>query len=86
MSYKNKSMQAYWQDSYLAAGNEEYLENLYEKYLADPNQIDSEWQVYFNRLKQQGEGQDIPHRPIVEQFRRLGQKKVFDSGGGFDSA
>ena len=31
-----KTMQELWQDSYLASGNESYLEDLYETYLSDP--------------------------------------------------
>ena len=31
----------FWQDSYLAAGNEAYLEDLYETYLANPQAVDA---------------------------------------------
>ncbi len=38
-------------DSFLFAGNEIFLEELYHKFLRDPNLIDQEWQDYFVSIK-----------------------------------
>lgn len=64
------SMEHLWSTSQLAGGNVAYIEELYEKYLTDPNSVPERWRDYFNTLPRV-EGtdlQDIPHTPIREQF------------------
>ncbi|MCD6038851.1 MAG: sucA [Gammaproteobacteria bacterium] len=67
---QQKSMQAWWNDSYLAGDNEGYLEELYETYLKSPENVSSEWQAYFS---QSGHGQvaDVPHSVIRNDFKNL---------------
>ncbi len=68
-----KNMQALWQDSYLGGGNEEYLEGLYEAYLANPQDVTPEWRRYFDNLLQQVKRStpDVSHAEIQAQFLQL---------------
>ncbi len=68
-----QSMQELWKDSYLASGNESYLENLYESYLADPQSVAPEWRQFFDQLTQAipRDNPDVPHAYIREQFLQL---------------
>ena len=52
MTAQSKTMQELWQDSYLASGNESYLEEMYESYLSDPQSVSTEWSNYFDQLLQ----------------------------------
>ncbi|HLB43405.1 MAG TPA: 2-oxoglutarate dehydrogenase E1 component [Gammaproteobacteria bacterium] len=76
MMLKSKSMQQLLQDSYLEAGNEGYLENLYEAYLIDPQQVSSEWRLYFEQLSQSlvRTSPDVSHAAIREQFLQLSRR------------
>ncbi len=47
----------------LAAGNAAYIEDLYERYLADPNSVPPEWQAYFGSLGGQG---DVAHAGLSQ--------------------
>lgn len=85
MATKSKTMQEQWQDSYLASGNEEYLEELYEQYLNRPESLDKEWQEYFSNLSQQlSRGTpDVSHSAIQEHFKnaaRMGARSVNSYG------
>jgi len=76
MAMQSKSMQDLWQDSYLAAGNESYLENLYETYLVNPQDLDPEWRQYFDQLLLQvsRDQPDVSHAAIREQFLQLARE------------
>lgn len=78
MSNPTKTMQALWQDSYLTSGNEEYLEALYESYLANPEAVAPEWRLYFEQLSQRlpRATPDISHTPIREQFLQLARQSA----------
>lgn len=78
MSTSTKSMQDLWRDSYLASGNEEYLEDLYENYLSDPSSVAPEWRSYFDGLLQQLSRQspDVSHAAIREQFLELARNSA----------
>jgi 2-oxoglutarate dehydrogenase E1 component len=75
MTTQSKSMQELWQDSYLAAGNESYLENLYETYLVNPQDVAPAWRNYFDSLVQQISrgAPDVSHTAIREHFLQLAQ-------------
>lgn len=68
-----KTMQQLWQDSYLASGNEEYLEEMYDAYLTDPRSVPAEWSQYFNQLTTQipRPAADTSHTAVREQFLQL---------------
>ena len=63
-------MEQLWSTSQLAGGNVAYIEELFETYLRDPNEVPEEWRQYFNQLPRVDEHvtTDIPHKPIREQF------------------
>ena len=70
-------MEQLWQTSHLAGGNLAYIEQLYEKYLTDPNEIPEQWRNYFAKLPRV-EGittQDIPHSVIQQQFLALSRQR-----------
>lgn len=73
MTTQSKTMQELWQDSYLASGNEAYLEELYEAYLADPQSVAPEWRNYFEQLARRipRTKPEVPHAEVREQFLQL---------------
>lgn len=66
-----KPMQELWQDSYLSGENDSYLENLYEAYLQNPENVPAEWQAYFNKVA--GNTVDVSHQGIRNYFLELGK-------------
>src|SRR4030088_2953613 len=42
---------AFARTSFLYGGNADYIEDLYARYEADPKSVDTEWQVFFQSLK-----------------------------------
>ncbi len=60
--------------SYLFGGNAPFIEELYERYLADPGSVPEQWREYFDRIQTLpvAEGgaaaKDVAHAPIVESF------------------
>jgi 2-oxoglutarate dehydrogenase E1 component len=62
--------QEFLNSSQLAGGNFDYLEQLFEDYLRDPNSVSSEWQAYFNKLPDTGE-QDVSYAAVRNYFTKL---------------
>ena len=57
------SMEQSLKSSHLAGGNLHYLDELYETYISDPNNVPNEWRQYFDSLPRV-EGSitgDVPH-------------------------
>src|SRR5687767_5265057 len=56
--------------SYLFGGNAPFIEELYEKYLANPQSIPEEWRDYFDRMQvlPGATDKDVAHAPVVESF------------------
>ena len=54
--------------SYLFGGNAPFIEELYEKYLANPQSIPEEWRDYFDRMQDLpgATDKDVAHAPVVE--------------------
>ncbi|OGT45329.1 MAG: 2-oxoglutarate dehydrogenase E1 component [Gammaproteobacteria bacterium RIFCSPHIGHO2_12_FULL_41_20] len=69
-------MQDLWRDSYLASGNEAYLEGLYETYLTHPDTLAVEWRAFFDKLTQQIPRQqgDVSHAAVRAQFLQLAKE------------
>ncbi|UXD87355.1 2-oxoglutarate dehydrogenase E1 component [Thalassolituus hydrocarboniclasticus] len=65
-----QTMEQLWSTSQLAGGNVAYMEELFETYLKDPNEVPEEWRNYFDQLPRVDENNsvDTPHKPIREQF------------------
>lgn len=70
-------MERLWRTSHISGGNAVYVEELYEQYLLDPNQVPESWREYFDKLpKVEGVVTDIPHSTIKEHFELLGRAKL----------
>jgi len=56
--------------SYLFGGNAAFIEDLYEKYLANPQSVPEEWRDYFDRMQNLPGAldKDVAHAPVVESF------------------
>ncbi len=63
-------MKAFFESSYLSGGNAPFIEDLYEKYLANPQSIDEQWREYFDKMQTLpgSATRDVAHAPIVESF------------------
>jgi 2-oxoglutarate dehydrogenase E1 component len=57
-------------NSYLFGGNAPFIEELYEKYLANPQSVPDEWRDYFDRMQvlPGSSDKDVAHAPVVESF------------------
>lgn len=81
MAMQSKTMQDLWQDSYLASGNEAYLEDLYETFLNNPQDVDQEWRNYFANLPRKqtqsgGTSPDVSHAAVREHFLQLARNSA----------
>src|SRR5690606_8636908 len=54
------------------------LEQLYENYLANPEEVDPKWRQYFDHLTQQMARQtpDVPHSPIQQEFAEFARNSA----------
>ncbi len=58
----------------LSGGNLAYLEELYEQYLQDPQQLSGEWRDYFNHLPRTTSDQEYALEPIRQHFLHLAKQ------------
>ncbi len=62
----------------LFGGNAGFIEDLYERYLIDPDSIDLTWRARFDTLRQDAANEpaisESPHGPVRENFLRLAQE------------
>lgn len=70
-----KSMQDLWKDSYLL-GADAYLEDLYETYLKNPQELTAEWRQYFDQLAGQTTQAvaEVSHADIRDHFVQLAKQ------------
>ncbi|MTI13501.1 2-oxoglutarate dehydrogenase E1 component [Sansalvadorimonas verongulae] len=70
-------MQRMWQTAHISGGNAAYVEELYERYLRDPNTVPEQWRDYFAGLPQVAgaTANDVPHSTVQENFVRLAQSR-----------
>src|SRR5690349_12435736 len=63
-------LKQFLESSYLFGGNAPFVEEQYEKYLADPASVPEEWRGYFDKLQlvPGASAKDVAHAPIVEAF------------------
>ena len=66
-------------NSYLFGGNAPFIEELYEKYLANPQSIPEEWRDYFDRMQDLpgAANKDVAHAPVVESFVQRAKRGEF---------
>ncbi|TVO75265.1 2-oxoglutarate dehydrogenase E1 component [Sedimenticola selenatireducens] len=63
--------------SALSGGNAAFIEDLYERYLQDPNSVDPAWRKRFDSIIKDSanEAPDIAHGPVRSNFARLAREK-----------
>jgi 2-oxoglutarate dehydrogenase E1 component len=68
-------------NSYLFGGNAPFIEDLYEKYLANPQSIPEEWRDYFDRMQDLpgASDKDVAHAPVVESFVQRARRGEFST-------
>ncbi len=59
--------------STLFGANAPFIEELYERYLADPRDVPAEWRGYFDELR--GDAADVAHAPVVASFVELAKNR-----------
>lgn len=66
------SLQAWLASSHLSGGNAAYIEQLYESFLEEPEQVSEQWRQFFESLPAvNGTLQDQSHSRIKNYFRKL---------------
>ncbi|MGE7136430.1 2-oxoglutarate dehydrogenase E1 component [Luteibacter sp. NPDC031894] len=55
------------ESSQLAGGNADYVEQIYEAWLADPGSVPAEWDGYFKGFKGREAG-DVPHSSVIARI------------------
>jgi 2-oxoglutarate dehydrogenase E1 component len=63
------TLQEFASGSTLFGGNAPYIEEQYERYLANPADVAGEWRIYFDSLRDGAP--DVAHAPIVQSFIEL---------------
>ena len=66
-------------NSYLFGGNAPFIEELYEKYLVNPQSVPDEWRNYFDRMQDLPGAldKDVAHAPVVESFIQRSKRGEF---------
>jgi 2-oxoglutarate dehydrogenase E1 component len=59
--------------STLFGANVPFIEEQYERYLADPATVPGDWRAYFDTLR--GGAPDVAHAPVIESFIQLGRSR-----------
>lgn len=66
-----RSMKEEWSDSYLFGGNADFIEDLYDKYLENPQNVDPIYKKYFDSLQAQKGKVDVSQSAIKDKFIAL---------------
>ncbi|MDP3839957.1 MAG: 2-oxoglutarate dehydrogenase E1 component, partial [Methylococcales bacterium] len=69
----SKLIKLFQDSSSLYGSNASFIENLYERFLEDPESVEPSWQEHFNTIHQ-GSTYETPHSPVVERFAQLAVK------------
>src|SRR6185503_7172646 len=66
-------------NSYLFGGNAPFIEDLYEKYLANPQSVPEAWREYFDRMQSLpgSSTKDVARAPVEESFVQRAKKGEF---------
>jgi 2-oxoglutarate dehydrogenase E1 component len=72
-------MRQFLDNSYLFGGNAPFIEDLYEKYLVNPQSVPEEWREYFDRMQvlPGSATKDVAHAPVVESFVQRAKRGEF---------
>ena len=55
----------------LYSGNAWFVEELYERYLQEPQSVTDTWRAFFDSLQDSGGSRDVAHSPIRRNYRNL---------------
>jgi 2-oxoglutarate dehydrogenase E1 component len=69
----SKLLKLFQNSSSLYGSNASFVENLYERYLEDPDSVEPSWQKEFGEIHD-GADFETPHSPVVERFAQLALK------------
>jgi len=69
----SKLLKLFQDSSSLYGSNAGFVENLYERFLEDPDSVEPSWQKEFSEIHQ-GAGFEAPHSPVIERFAQLALK------------
>lgn len=70
----NETMERHWQQSHLSAGTQEYLGQMYDLFLSNPEKLDQYWIDYFSSLPVSLLNPKKPHNPIESSHRQVIQQ------------
>lgn len=71
---QQNDMEMLWSTGHLSGPNAEYVDGLYESWLANPASVPPEWRRFFDELPAgNGGGTEVSHLRIREDFRKLGK-------------
>ncbi len=68
-----KLLKLFQDSSSLYGSNAGFVENLYERFLEDPDSVEPSWQKEFSEIHQ-GADFEAPHSPVIERFAQLALK------------
>lgn len=70
-------MQRMWNSSHISGGNAAYVEDMYELYLQEPNEVPQEWREYFETLPmvEGAVAADISHATVKDHFLLLAKNQ-----------
>ncbi len=76
-------MKQFLDNSYLFGGNAPFIEDLYEKYLVNPQSVADEWRDYFDRMQvlPGSSTKDVAHAPVVESFVQRAKRGEIGGAG-----
>ncbi|MBA2657570.1 MAG: 2-oxoglutarate dehydrogenase E1 component [Tatlockia sp.] len=72
----SSDLQKQWASSYLSGGSMEYVDALYEDYLADPHSVPEDWRAAFSALPAiNGSASEVSHRDIRDYFLKNANRR-----------
>lgn len=69
----SKLIKLFQDSSALYGSNASFIEDLYERFLEDPESVEASWREHFKTISQ-GSDYETPHSPVVERFAQLATK------------
>lgn len=66
-------MEAMWSTGHLSGANAEYVEELYERFLSNPDTVPDQWREFFESLPAHNGDHEVSHAAIKREFRALGK-------------
>ncbi|MBC3767726.1 2-oxoglutarate dehydrogenase E1 component [Neptunicella marina] len=71
---QKSAMKAWWDSSHMAGGNAAYIEEIYEAYLENPQDVAPEWREVFDQLPAvEGVEVETKHSDVRDLFKKLAQ-------------